>query len=241
MYLSDSGQTSMLDRQHVPSVNEVLRDGRLSRDKQRASRVCPHCHLTTADSSQQMFKFADADSRALTTETKLADEALQKSLRASVPGLIHLQAADGPNQSSILQGKLAGAEDRYSATAQHRALIPPNPFNVSTLFQPTLAFIERATSIVPPGFEDETSAFGSVLEDFVVKVFLPQLDDKVTASFQQAVSGEYAWTTIYGADIQGYDAYQLDRTMPGTDKPPIKVSVPKRCKIIDTTLSLRYE
>lgn len=145
-----------------------------------------------------MYRFNDTDTRVLTSEIKSADEALQKSLKASVPGLVHLQAADGTtsNQQSVLQGSMAGADDRYTATARHRSLIPPNPFNVSTLFQPTLSFIERATVIVPPGFEDETSAFGSVLEDFVVKVFLPQLDDKVTASFQQAVSGKPAPTRL---------------------------------------------
>lgn len=105
-----------------------------------------------------------------------------------------MQVADsssGGQQSVLLHGSLAGSDDRYSSAAKHRTLIPPNAFNVSTLFQPTLAFVERAVAIVPPGFEDETGAFGSVLEDFVVKVFLPQLDEKVTTTFQQAVQGEY--------------------------------------------------
>lgn len=119
---------------------------------------------------------------------------MQKSLKASVPGLVHMQTADsgtGGQQSVLLHGSMAGSDDRYSSSARHRTLIPPNAFNVSTLFQPTLSFIERASAIVPPGFEDETSGFGSVLEDFVVKVFLPQLDEKVTSSFQQAVQGEF--------------------------------------------------
>jgi len=138
-----------------------------------------------------MFRFTDTDTRQLASEIKPVDEALQKSLKSSVPGLVHLQSADtGANsQQSILPGYTSGSDDRFSSTTKHRTLIPPNAFNVSTLFQPTLAFIERATSIVPPGFEEETGTFSSVLEDFVVKVFLPQLDEKVTASFQQAVSG----------------------------------------------------
>ena len=138
-----------------------------------------------------MFRFADTDTRQLASEVKTVDDALQKSLKSSVPGLVHMQSADsGANsQQSILPGLTSGSDDRFSSATKHRTLIPPNAFNVSTLFQPTLAFIDRATSIVPPGFEEETGTFSSVLEDFVVKVFLPQLDEKVTASFQQAVSG----------------------------------------------------
>ena len=137
-----------------------------------------------------MFRFSDTDTRLLASEIKSVDEALQRSLKSSVPGLVHMQSVDGANNTqSILPGYTSGSDERFSTSTKHRTLIPPNAFNVSTLFQPTLAFIERATSIIPPGFEDETGTFGSVLEDFVVKVFLPQLDEKVTASFQQAVSG----------------------------------------------------
>lgn len=103
----------------------------------------------------------------------------------------------------------SSTEHRFSA--KHRNLIAPNAFNVSTLFQPTLAFIDRAERIIPPGFQEEIGSFSTVLEDFVVKVFLPQLDERVTASFHQAVSG--------------YDAYQIDRRL-ATEivKPPLKSS-----------------
>lgn len=123
------------------------------------------------------------------------DDSLQQILKTSVPGL--LQA----------EGSTDEVED-----STHRNLLPPNVFNVSTLFQPTVAFIERAETIVPPGFAEESRAFSAVLEDFVVRVFLPQLDERVTASFQQAVSG--------------YDAYQIDRKLSTTiKKPPLKSSV----------------
>lgn len=150
-----------------------------------------------------MFRFSDTDTRLLASEIKPVDEALQRSLKSSVPGLVHMQSVDGANNTqSILPGYTSGSDERFSTSTKHRTLIPPNAFNVSTLFQPTLAFIERATSIIPPGFEDETGTFGSVLEDFVVKVFLPQLDEKVTASFQQAVSGKsYRVSSSPGPDI----------------------------------------
>ncbi|WVF66723.1 hypothetical protein IAT40_001465 [Kwoniella sp. CBS 6097] len=189
-YLTDESQGSNLDRHPIMTINEVLRDGKVARDKQK-----------------QMFKFSDTDTRAVQNEIKIVDDSLQQALRASVPGLVSMQVA-GESTLTVLND----ADDRYSSVGRHRTLIPANAFNVTTLFQPTLSFIHRATSIVPPGFEDSTGAFSTVLEDFVVKVFLPQLDEKVTASFRQAVSG--------------YDAYQVDRTL-GQDLavPPLKSSV----------------
>jgi exocyst complex component 4 len=135
-----------------------------------------------------MFKFADTDNRAVSNEIKLIDDSVQQALKVSVPGLVNIQSgSEGPG---VLTGSMAGSDDRYSTAGRHRTLIPRNAFNVSTLFQPTLAFIERASAIAPVGFEEEPKSFSGVLEDFVVNVFLPQLDERVTASFQQAVSGK---------------------------------------------------
>lgn len=155
-----------------------------------------------------MFKFSDSDPRAVNNEIKEIDEALKQTLRASVPGLINLQAGESVN---VISGS-GSADDRYSATPNYRTLIPANPFNVTILFEPTIAFIERVTTIVPPGFEEDMPLFGAVLEEFVANVFLPTLDEKVTASFQHAVSG--------------YDAFQIDhRPSLQLDKPPLKSSV----------------
>ena len=178
------------------SINEVLREGKHVRDRQKA-----------------IFRFVDTDNRAVIKETKPVDEAIQETLKASVPGLVSMQA-----------GEAQAVEDNLAAAGGHRTLIAANPFNVTTLFQPTVAFIERSSKIVPEGFEEEPKAFGNVLEDFVVKVFLPQLDERVTASFQHAVSGELLMRD--GELIQGYDAYQVDRRLQGeADKPPLKVSL----------------
>lgn len=145
-----------------------------------------------------MFRFAETDMRMVTSDIKLVDESIHVTLKASVPGLIG-QA-----------GEMITSLDEVSS-GKHRNLIPANAFNVTTLFQPTVAFIDRAASIAPSGFEEEPKAFGMVLEDFVVRVFLPRLDERVTGSFQSAVSG--------------YDAYQLDRNSTDADKPPLKSSV----------------
>ncbi|WVQ83526.1 hypothetical protein IAT38_005667 [Cryptococcus sp. DSM 104549] len=190
-YLTDDRPGSTLDRHPIQSVNEVLRDPRVSRDK-----------------SKPMFRFSDSDSRAIQNEIKPIDDSLQTALRTTVPGLVQMQS-EQPMSVSLLPE----TDDRFSSSpGRYRTLIPPNAFNVTTLFQPTLSFIQRATAIVPPGFEEETEGFSTVLEEFVVKVFLPQLDERVTASFQQAVSG--------------YDAFQVERALlVEVKQPPLKSSV----------------
>lgn len=190
-YLLDESKGSSLSSDSIPSINKVLQAlqaGKYSRDKQR-----------------ELFKFSDSDVRAVNSELKELDEGLKQALRTCVPGLINLQAGE----ANVISGSSA-AED---STSGYRTLIPPNSFNVTVLFQPTLAFIERAISIVPPGFEDHTTQFGTVLEEFVKNVFLPQLEDKVAASTQHAVSGS--------------DAFQLDTRPIIADlaKPPLKSSV----------------
>lgn len=45
MYLTDDSQGSVLDRHQILSVNEVLRDGKSSRDRQRVSRCIENGRL----------------------------------------------------------------------------------------------------------------------------------------------------------------------------------------------------
>ncbi len=44
---------------------------------------------------------------------------------------------------------------------------------------------------IPVNFpEEEIEGFGNYMEDFVVKVYLPQLEERVTSIFQSQISGE---------------------------------------------------
>ncbi len=54
-----------------------------------------------------------------------------------------------------------------------------------------LAFIDRVMEILPSGFE-AARASSAVLDEFVLKVYLPQLEEKVSLLFHQAVTGKTA-------------------------------------------------
>jgi len=69
----------------------------------------------------------------------------------------------------------------------HRLLIRPDAFHVVVLFQPTLSFLYRIAEILPGSQVSQNS--GSVLDEFVLKVYLPQLEEKVLDLFHDAVTG----------------------------------------------------
>lgn len=81
-----------------------------------------------------------------------------------------------------------GKDDRFLDAGQHQVLIKPDAFHVSVLFQPTLAFLDRVAEILPTGV-DAIRASNVFLDEFVLNVYLPQLEEKVQSVFHRAVSG----------------------------------------------------
>jgi exocyst complex component 4 len=59
----------------------------------------------------------------------------------------------------------------------HKSLVEPSVFNMSLLLPPTLGFLQRLKIIVPPGSDLVTSTLTSFLDNFLLNVFLPQLDE----------------------------------------------------------------
>lgn len=110
-----------------------------------------------------------------------------------------------PGQATIVSSFLT--DDRYnsgsgggaaskSSRPTHKSLVAADAFNVSVLIGPTLSFLSRVKDTMPEGLlqgsdeEASTSNFGGFLDDFVLRTFLPQLEEKVTSVFHQAVGGE---------------------------------------------------
>jgi exocyst complex component 4 len=126
-----------------------------------------------------------------------------------VPGLVQ-GSLENAAQSTLAS---VGTDDRLlGADQHHRTLVKPDAFHVSVLFQPTLCFLERVSDILPPGSESMRSS-DIILDDFVLKVYLPQLEEKVSGLFHQAVSSKYYDPTTCAMLIVspgGADAFQPD-------------------------------
>ena len=116
---------------------------------------------------------------------RVHEDELTQALRDTVPGLVQ-----GSTENAV-QATLSavGSDDRLLGMGQHhRLLVHPDAFHVSILFQPTLSFMERISDVLPAG-HGASQATTVVLDEFVAKVYLPQLEDKVSLLFHQAITG----------------------------------------------------
>lgn len=209
-HLVDESEGSSARRNAVVSVNEVLRQGSFQRDRSKSlfrlaadSAPKPGVHLSRKD-------FAPL---------RRHEEALTNALRASVPGLVGGSDATG-NSAAVFQQQqhqqqqqqqqlmtLNQSRSGFVDGAGHKLLVKPDAFNISVLFQPALAFIERVKMLLPPeaaGREGDSSGtngengmpstgFSRFLDEFVKDVFLSQLEDKVQSLFTTAVGGPDAF------------------------------------------------
>ncbi|KAI0830535.1 Sec8 exocyst complex component-specific domain-containing protein [Trametes gibbosa] len=170
-YITDEEQGAISGRNPISAINEVLREGRFNRDK-----------------GKPIFRFADTDVKSSAKALRQHEEELTRILKDTVPGLVQ-------GSENALQATLAavGTDDRLMGTGQHhRLLVHPNAFHVSVLFQPTLAFLDSISDVLPAGLEAARSS-SAVLDEFVLKVYLPQLEDKVSALFHQTVTSPDAF------------------------------------------------
>ncbi|PFH54828.1 hypothetical protein AMATHDRAFT_134263 [Amanita thiersii Skay4041] len=170
-YLTDEEKGSATGRHPILSINEVLREGKLVRDK-----------------AKKVFRFTDTDLKLVNKSLKVHEDGLTHVLRDTMPGL-------APGSSDTIHSAIftMGSDDRLLNNDQHhRLLIKPDAFHVTVLFQPTLSFLDRIVNILPMGVESARTS-SELLDDFVLRVYLPQLEEKVSDLFHQAVTGPDAF------------------------------------------------
>jgi Xaa-Pro aminopeptidase len=98
---------------------------------------------------------------------------LDEILKTSVPGLVSkTRQKCTPTDSS--------RDGQGNSGTGHKILLEPSVFNMSLLLPPSLSFIQRLKDIVPVDADIALSTLTSFLDDFLVNVFLPQLDETVT-------------------------------------------------------------
>ena len=124
------------------------------------------------DKTKKMFKLSEMDSKS----GDLADEheQLDEILKTSVPGLI--------SKSRNAAGTFASADRSVadSSAAGHKLLVQPTVFNMTYLLPPSLSFLQRLRDIVPVGANIAMSTLTSFLDDFLINIFHPQLEEAIT-------------------------------------------------------------
>ncbi|KAI4264300.1 MAG: hypothetical protein L6R42_000590 [Xanthoria sp. 1 TBL-2021] len=122
------------------------------------------------DKSKRVFKLAEIDQKTSNFATEQDD--LDKMLQHSVPGLVsksQRRSATPHDQVSVSKG----------GPATHTLLAESSVFNIALLLPPSLSFLQRLKEIVPPDSDIAISTLTSFLDDFLVNVFLPQLEETV--------------------------------------------------------------
>ena len=112
------------------------------------------------------------------------EDSLARVLKDTMPGLAPNAAGD--TSQTIITSAI---DEHLLGVDQHRLLIRPDAFHVTVLFQPTLSFLHRLSETLPS--EIESPQTSTVLDQFVLTVYLPRLEEKVSDLFHEAVTGIY--------------------------------------------------
>ncbi|KAM0256908.1 hypothetical protein ACHAQJ_004730 [Trichoderma viride] len=144
---------------------------------------------------EHLFKFSEADSKSI--EVTAEYDALESIIQATVPGLTggsRKQGAESKRNKSTTDDvgsrRSAGyGASRQQASGPSKSLVEPSVFNMSLLLPPTLIFLQRLKTIVPPGSDLATSTLTTFLDNFLVNVFQPQLDETL-GKLSDTVFGE---------------------------------------------------
>lgn len=127
---------------------------------------------------KKIFSLADTDPKSDNMTMEFDD--LEAILKASVPGLV----SDSRRPIGVALDDKTQQTD--GAATGHKLLIEPSVFNMGALLPPSLSFLQRLKDIVPSGPDIMTTTLTSFLDDFLVNVFLPQLDETLVKYSSQA-------------------------------------------------------
>ncbi|PTB78621.1 exocyst complex component [Trichoderma longibrachiatum ATCC 18648] len=143
---------------------------------------------------EHLFKFSETDTKS--TEVTAEFDALESIIQATVPGLTSGSRKQGSENKrtrstadELGSRRSAGYGVNRQAQGSYKSLVEPSVFNMSLLLPPTLIFLQRLKTIVPPGSDLATSTLTTFLDNFLVNVFQPQLDETL-GKLCDAVFGE---------------------------------------------------
>ncbi|KAJ3252851.1 hypothetical protein HDU77_004892 [Chytriomyces hyalinus] len=159
----------------IVSMNDVLKEKRSYKGKDQGKR--------------QLFKLSTAPNAEMT------------AAYMKLQGVQELQAFSNATIAVTDEHSLssAGIVDKYAnaVTAGHRLLISPDPYNVLIAFKPTMNFVQKIEYMI----SHQTGKFTIFLDDFILSVFLPSMEERVLEYFHGFVNGSEAFVTDYNQDL----------------------------------------
>lgn len=139
------------------------------------------------------FRFGDTDAKISSKLLRKQDDELSKVLKETVPGLVTSGPVDGASVAPL--SAVVSLDDRSSVGSghHHRLLITPDALHVTVLFQPTLAWLASVNAAFPTSLAVPITETQSLLDRFVLNIYLPQLEEKVQTLFKDIVSAPDAF------------------------------------------------
>ncbi|KIW75401.1 hypothetical protein Z517_10142 [Fonsecaea pedrosoi CBS 271.37] len=131
------------------------------------------------DRNKKMFRLAEMDQKS--ESMKAEEDELNEILKSSVPGLV--SKSRGRDGSDLITDR----SGQDSSVAAHKLLVEPGVFNMTILLPPSLTFLQRLKDIVPSTAHIPMSTLTTFLDDFLINVFHPQLEEAVTELCAQAM------------------------------------------------------
>ncbi|RHZ59662.1 hypothetical protein Glove_362g4 [Diversispora epigaea] len=202
-------------------VRTLLRDYITDDERETVSTNAPETSIhdliadkKSRDATKQMFKFGDVDATSNANLDDQYESEVKSHLQSSLPELFS-KVPDERQLSVFVVDRFANT----NITAGHRLVVYPDAFNVSVLFKPTLAFLEKVKTIIPPSANRSSADFTTFLDDFVFNVFLPQIGDKLFDLFQKATNEA--------------DAFQEDHDYKNFTNMPVVKSTSSLMKIVE--------
>ncbi|KAI9362487.1 hypothetical protein DFJ73DRAFT_756768 [Zopfochytrium polystomum] len=131
------------------------------------------------------------------------NEALKEKkgrLKEKVPKRMKVLRSEG---GGTIGGDIAtGIIDKYANVIKtgHRLLIDPDFCNVLVAYKPTVAFVEQ----VDTHLLRKSGTFSIFLDDFILNVFLPQMEDRILDYFHSFVNGSDAFVAEHSAEVAGF-------------------------------------
>ena len=133
------------------------------------------------------FKLDHTDSQA--SDMKPQTDEVVAIWQKFVPGLVSRDAESA-------SPSVAGTGTLDSSAAGHKLLVSPSVFNISSLLPPSVAFLNKLKEIVPSNTDIVISTLSSFLNDFLINVFHPQLEETLTDFCAQS----FTQTDAFGVD-----------------------------------------
>ncbi|KAJ3011813.1 hypothetical protein HKX48_006633 [Thoreauomyces humboldtii] len=216
------------DPNAVASLNDILKDKR--RAKIRAD-------------NQSLFHVIGADSTDMVSVYKAINSDAEAILGEDVAQARQIDAQEVANQE---EGTSMGIIDAYASNAVvtgHRLLIDADPYNVLIVFEPTSGFVRRMEELLKVKFGN----LKIFLDEFIISVFLPQMENRVLHFFQTYVNGIDAFNTDFAVELSSYpltkSAMALTSLIQGICRamPKIPIHQGEAIRMIETVLRSYYE